>query len=301
MRIIVTFIGCFFLFSGLARGETNEAFELSFPRWASSMRGGSVYNFDADLEGGGSFYINRFVAEAMFGRMWSYDSFLAVSIGGGQDDYHFSEKAFDPWNNINNYRVGLYGQWKVSDKWSLFAAPSVRAYAEAAVDPLDGLTGNFFGGASYTFSDRLSLGPALAITGQIADDTRYYPVLLVNWKISESLSLDTGGGLAATAGPGLALVYEFSKHWKAGITTRYERKRFRLNHEGIAPNGVGEDRNIPIYGTLAYFFYPQGYITAIFGYNAYGKLALYDEQGRYLDEYEYDPSASLGFVASFRF
>jgi hypothetical protein len=177
----------------------------------------------------------------------------------------------------------------------------VRAYAESNVDPLDGLTGAFFGGASYTFNDRLKLGPALGVVGQIEDRLSIFPVILVNWAITENLSLDTGGGLASTAGPGLALVYEFSEHWKAGITGRYERKRFRLNDSGDAPGGVGEDRNVPVYGTLAYFLYPQGYITAIFGYNTYGKLGLFDENGDRVSDIEYEPSASIGFVASFRF
>lgn len=290
-----------FLLSVLAcrlQAHTNQTFELTFPRWASSLRGGSVYNFDADLDDGGSFYINRFFVEGMFGYMWSYDSFLAVSVGGGQDDYHFSEEVpRDPWNNINNYRVGLYGRWALSDKWRLFAAPSVRAYAEETVDPLDGLTGAFFGGVSYTFNDRLTLGPALGMVGQLEDDLRYYPVVLVKWRITEQLTLDTGGGLAATAGPGLALVYQFSNHWKAGVTGRYERKRFRL----LEGDGIGEDRNIPIYGTLAYFLYPQGYVTMILGYNADGKLSLYDAEGGWVGETDYNPSVSIGFVASFRF
>ncbi|MDF7809011.1 hypothetical protein P4E94_16305 [Pontiellaceae bacterium B12219] len=289
------------LFACGVEAQTNKPFEVTFPRWAASLRGGSVFNFDADLDGGGSFTVNRFVVEGMYGRMWSYDSFIALSVGGGQDDYHFSEGVPDYWNNINNYRIGLYSRWRLSDKWVLFAAPSVRAYAEENVDPLDGLTGAFFGGASYKFSDTLTLGPALGVVSQIEDRPSYFPVILVKWRITPQLTLDTGGGLASTAGPGLALVYKFSNHWKAGITGRYERKRFRLAESGVVPGGVGEDRNIPIYGTFAYFFYPQGYITAIFGYNTYGKLGLYDPNGNYVDEFGYAPSVSAGFVASFRF
>jgi hypothetical protein len=289
------------IFAGGTVAETNRTFELTFPRWGSSLRGGSVYNFDADMEGGGSFAVNRFVVQAMFGRMWSYDSFVAVSMGGGQDDYNFSDGVPDYWNNINNYRAGLFCRWGMTDKWSLFASPSVRAYTEENVDPLDGLTGAFFGGASYRFSKRLTLGPAIGIVGQIEDRPSYFPVILVKWGITERLWLDTGGGLAATAGPGLALVYKLSDHWKAGVTGRYERKRFRLDNSGIAPDGVGEDRNVPIYGTLAYFFYPQGYITAIFGYNTHGKLGVFDSNGNYIEDFEYTPSASAGFVASFRF
>lgn len=299
MRIWIISIALMLSIGALA--ETNRAFQMEFPRWASSLRGASVYNFDADLEGGGDFAVNRWFAEAMFGRMWSYDTFLALTFGGGQDDYHFSDTPSDPWNNINNYRLGLYGRWGINDRWAVYASPSLRAYAEAGVPAEDGLTGAFFGGASYVVNDNLKLGPALGIIGQLEDDIRYFPILLINWNITDTLSLDTGGGLAATMGPGLALTQEFSKNWKAGITLRYEKKRYRLDDEGIAPNGIGEDQNIPIYGIISYFLYPQGQVSVIFGYNTYGELSVHDSGGRKLTDESYDSSASLGFVASFRF
>lgn len=284
-----------------AAAETNMSFQLSFPRWASSLRGASVYNFDADLEGGGKFAVNRWFGEVMYGHMWSYDSFLALTFGAGQDDYHFADTPSDPWNNINNYRLGFYGQWGINDRWSVYMSPSVRAYAETGARVDDALTGAFFGGASYVVNDRLKVGPALGVIGQLEDSIRYFPVLLINWSITDTVSLDTGGGLAATMGPGLALTKEFSRNWKAGVTLRYESKRFRLDDDGIEPDGVGEDRNIPVYGILSYFLYPQGQVSTVFGYNAYGELSLHDSSGRKISNYSYDPSVGVGFIASFRF
>jgi hypothetical protein len=287
--------------TGTAVAETNRAFEITFPRWGPSIQAGSVYNFETDMEGGGAFAVNRYFIEAGIARMWSFDRMIAFSAGYGQDDYQFSNLGTQPWNNIDAYRMGLFGRWRVSRGWVLFAGPSVRSYGETGSDLDDSLTGAFFGGASYTFGDRLTLGPGVVVAGQIEDRTQYFPVVLVNWNITENLSLETGGGFAATAGPGLSLVYELSDHWKTALTGRYEKKRFRLNGSGLAENGVGEDRNVPIIGNLTYFFYPAGYVSGIIGYNFAGELSADDSNGNALYQREYDPSLSVGLVASFRF
>jgi len=290
------------LLSGSLYAGTNTSFQVEFPRWAASLRGGSVYNLSSDLSGGGSFSVNRFIIEGMYGYMWDYDTFLALAVGGGQDDYHFSDGFSDPWNNINNYRIGFYGQWRFSEHWKFYAAPQLRAYAEERVNVKDGLTSAIYGGISYILNDRLTVGPGLAVVGQIDDPERYYPFLLVDWYIKDDLLLSTGGGLAATAGPGLSLTYEFTEHWKIGVTGRYERKRFRLDGNNIyAPDGVGEDVNLPVYGMLAWFPYPQGYITLIAGHNTYGELSIEGAGGESLYKERYDPSLSLGFIGSFRF
>ena len=68
----------------------------------------------------------------------------------------------------------------------------------------------------------------------------------------------------------------------------------------FAENGVGEDRNVPVIGNLTYFIYPGGYVSGILGYNFSGKLSADDANGNLLYEKSYNPSPSIGFIASFR-
>ncbi|MDF7825050.1 autotransporter outer membrane beta-barrel domain-containing protein [Pontiellaceae bacterium B12227] len=296
--------GCiaFVLLAVSVYSETNRVPRFSFPRWGPSIKAGSVYDFETDMDGGGSFDVNRYFIEAGIARMWSFDRMIAVSAGFGQDDYQFNNLGTQPWNNIDAYRLGLFARWRLDENWVLFAGPSVRSYSETGTSVGDALTGSFFGGASYRFGDRLTLGPGFVAAGQIEERTQYFPVLLVNWNITERLSLETGGGFAATAGPGLSLIYNLSDRWKAGLSGRYEKKRFRINGEEIrAPNGVGEDRSAPLTGSLTYFFYPAGYVSGIIGYNLYGKLSADDADGNSVYERYYDPTPIVGFIASFRF
>jgi hypothetical protein len=67
---------------------------------------------------------------------------------------------------------------------------------ERGVNLRDGISPAIIDGASYPFSDRLTLGPGVGIVGQPEDDTSYFPVVLIKWKMTDRLSLETGDGWA---------------------------------------------------------------------------------------------------------
>ncbi|MBT8042697.1 MAG: hypothetical protein HKP10_00450 [Kiritimatiellales bacterium] len=291
------------LFISVSAGVlANETPRKGFPRWGQSVRGAAAHEFEADLDKGGALAVDRYFLDAGLSRLWRFDRMISLSAGFGQDDYRFSGLAVEPWGRIDNYRVGLFARWALEEsKWTLFAGPSIRTSVENGADLDDGLTAAFFGGASYKFSDRLTIGPGLGVVGQLEDTPRYFPVVLVNWDITERLSLGTGGGLAATGGPGLTLSYAFSDHWNAGLTGRYESKRFRLNDEGLAPSGVGEQEYVPIIGSLTYILYPGSFFSLIFGYNMSGNLMIDDANGDTVYKSDQENGLSIGLNTSYRF
>ena len=276
---------------------------MEFPRWAPSVRGGALHDFETGMDGGGAFSVDRYYTELGLGRMWRFDRMVSVSYGFGRDDYHFNDlpASGGPWGDIENQRIGLFARWALDDRWTLFAGPSVRAYYETGADPDDGLTAAVFGGASYRFNDRLSLGPGFGVVGQLEDDPSYFPVLVVKWAITDKLDFQTGGGLAATGGPGLALNYRLAKKWKTSVSVRYERKRFRLADDGPFPGGVGEDKNIPVFGSLSYEVYPRGTISAIYGAGFGGNMMVEKSQSINSFNMSYDNLFSFGFAADFKF
>ncbi|VGO22201.1 hypothetical protein SCARR_04283 [Pontiella sulfatireligans] len=269
--------------------------------WSTSVRGGSVYNFETDMDGGGNFSLHRYSVDAGLAYLFKADRMISLSVGYGLDDYDFSGVERQPWNNIENYRVSSFTRWALDEEWSLFAIPSVRSYGEKGSSFDDTLTGAFIGGASYKFSDRLTLGPGFAVAGQIEDDARYFPVLLLDWKITERLSLGTGSGGASSSGPGLTLSYTASKQWIYELSARYERRRFRLDKNNrFAPGGVGEDRNIPITGSITYQLYPGTSLSGIIGSSFGGRLRVEDRSGNKLRSEDYDPAAFAGLILKIR-
>jgi hypothetical protein len=268
--------------------------------WGTSFKGGSVHQFDSELEGLGDFSLHRYYGEAGLAYLFRVDRMIAFSVGYGQDDYNFKDLTTAPWNNVDNFRAGVFSRWAFENKWTSFAAGSVRAYGESDVALSEALTGALFGGASYRFNDGLSLGPGLGVVGQLDDQPMVFPIIVVDWNITEKLNLSTGGGLAATSGPGLSLSYKMTKHWRAGLTGRYENKRFRLSKDGAAPSGVGEDRNIPLLGTLSYVLYPGTQLTGLFGVNFDGRLQAEDAKGNVLYSSDYGNAFTAGLTVQIR-
>lgn len=274
--------------------------------WSFPSRGGYIRQFDTDIDNnGGKFSVDRVFLQGGVTYAIQKRRSVSLSLGYGFDGYDFSgETGFAglrPWKDINTFRIGTPILWGLDDKWTLFVMPSVRFTGESGVNLGDGIQGGFFAGASYRFGDRLTIGPGIGVVTQIEDNASVFPVLLITWKITESLSLDTGRGSGATLGPGLFLNWKASDKWRVAFGGRYEKLRFRLDEEGIAPKGVGEDRSLPILAGVTYRFTPQIQASLVGGVELDGELELNDENGNEIIDEDYDPSGFAGFTLSFRF
>ena len=79
-----------FLTSFSVFAETNSPPRSGPPRgWSTSMSGGSVYNFETDTDGRGSFSLHRYYAEGGLAYLFQADRIVSLSVGYGQDDYNF--------------------------------------------------------------------------------------------------------------------------------------------------------------------------------------------------------------------
>ena len=273
--------------------------------WSASMRGGYVHQFDADIDNGGSFSVNRLFTQGGVTHTSSGGTSISLTFGYGLDDYDFSDDSgvggVRPWEDIHTFRLSVPSRWRVSEKWTGFAVPTLRFTGESGADVSDSLTGGAFAGFSYKFSDRLSIGPGIGVLTQLEDSTNVIPIVVINWKITDTLSLNTGRGIGSSLGPGLTFDWQPSRNWVFSIGGRYERLRFRLADDGAVTNGIGDDRSIPIYGGFAYSFTPMVRISVVGGIGLGGELRLEDEGGKTITEIDHDPTGFLGiaFSASF--
>jgi hypothetical protein len=113
--------------------------------------------------------------------------------------------------------------------------------------------------------------------------------------------LSTGSGIAATQGPGLNLGYAYSDALRIGLEARLERSEFRLDSDGLAPGGVGEDRNIPVVLTLDYAPNPGVSVSGFVGAAFDGELILDDETGARVSKQGYDTAPVAGMAVRLRF
>jgi len=139
------------------------------------------------------------------------------------------------------------------------------------------------------------------VFSELEDSVSIFPILIVDWKITDRLRLETGGGLGATQGPGLDFKYRLSDTWSLGLGGRYESLRFRLDDKGPAPDGVGGDRSFPVYLSVTYSRGRDMQVSAIAGVELDGELRLEDSNGQLITRDNYESAPFLGGTFNFRF
>lgn len=273
--------------------------------WSVFTRGGYVHQMDTDIDNGGSFSVNRFFVQGGPTYVSDKGTSISLAVGYGFDGYNFSGNTGfggrNPWEDIHSLRFSIPLRWKINEQWTGFVSPTIRFTGEKEADFDNALTGGGFAGFSYRYGDRLTIGPGVAVLTQLEDSTRVIPILIINWKITDTLSLNTGRGIGATLGPGLTFDWRPSRAWSFSIGGRYERLRFRLDEEGTVPNGIGDDRSFPIFGGIVYSFTPMVRIGVLGGVEVGGELRLEDENGNTIIKENHDPAGFLGITFSARF
>ena len=275
------------------------------PGWSAFVRGGVVHQFDTNMDNGGSYSATRFNIQAGPQYTWDFKSSMSLGIGYSHDGYDFSGDnglaALDPWEKIHTLRLSLPVRKRFNENWSAFLVPLVCFTGEDGATFEDSLTGGGFVGVAYRFGKRLTIGPGFGVLTQIEDDPSIIPILILDWHITDRLSLGTGRGLGATPGPGLTLNYKADPNWNFQVGGRYERLRFRLDKDGRVPSGIGEDKAFLLFGGLTYSFSRSVDISLVGGVELGGELGIEDNEGNLLNKESYDPGDFLGFTFNWKF
>lgn len=268
--------------------------------WRTSVEGGVIHQLDADLDGGGSYSVTRASIEAGISYATGPRNSFGLSLGYSRDDYSFDGTAglaaSDPWGSINEYRISAPMRMGFDERINAFAIPSLRWSAESGGDLGDGMTAGLIAGANYRVSERLTIGPGFGVFDEIEDSVSAFPILLIDWKITETLSLETGGGLGATRGPGLQIKSTALDDWTIGLGARYETYRFRLDDDGAVADGVGEEKGVLTYLSATYSPNPGVSLSALAGFEVGSKLRLENQTGQAISSDDADPAPFIGLA-----
>ncbi len=270
-----------------------------------SLAGAVVYQFDTGLDQQGSFAVSRWFIQPGVGYAWDRRSSVSVSLGAGESRYGFSGSTDigggKPWRNIRDVRASVPIRFAPTEKIDVIVIPSVRTNAESGAPLNDGRTEGVLAGGAWRFGPDLAIGPGIGWFTELGDGHTAFPILLLDWNITDTLSLSTGRGFAASRGPGLTLTWKVSEQVALGLTGRYETVRFRLDDSGPSPGGIGEDRSLPVIASVAYRPSPAASVVAFAGAGFLGRLRLEDPAGDRIDETDYDPAPVVGITFRARF
>lgn len=270
--------------------------------WRMRLDTGAAHRWQTDIDDGGQVERDTLSMRLAVDKAVAPDLRLGLAAGYGERRYRFDGEtgfgALKPWSNIRELRLSGSLNWTVDERWNLFAMPTIRWFAEEGADLSDGQISGLIAAASYRVNDRLSLGPGFGLFSELEGEVDWFPILAIDWKLTDTLALRTGSGFAATEGPGLVLDWQPLEHWSLLLGARYEKARFRLDDKGVAAGGVGQESAVPVYFGATRHFGRQLRLSLIAGVEFSGELRLEDADGRLIDKTRYDPApfgiATLG-------
>lgn len=269
--------------------------------------GGLVYQGEADIDdaGGGTVQVNRFDAGVAFqSGLTDRLSWLNVFVLG-INDYNFDGGGFsagDPWETILTSRYGTQLAYAIDDHWGVRGGGVVMLSRETDADWGDSFSGGGTAGVDYRHSDTLFVSAGLGVVSQLEDGAKVVPSLAARWLPAEKWTVRVGavpgsGGAAAAA----EVAYQLNEKLELGLGLLYRQRRFRLDDSGPAPDGVGEEKTLPLRLRVGWNFHPQIGLHFVAGVALAGELELDDQNGNSLRKEDYDPAAYLGVRVAGRF
>jgi hypothetical protein len=278
--------------------------EPSPPAAQSSVSVSGLTRPRADLDGGGNFDASAIRASATLGGRVAPRMSAAIGVKYAYEDWHFATPgAFGPvapWNAIQAPSIDLNLSYQWSDKVVLFVAPAVGWTYETGASSGDALSYGAAFGMSYSHSPTLMVGVGAGVFRQI-DQTRVFPLVLVNWQITDQWSLSNPLNAGPTGGPGIELAYAISERWEVGLGAAFRETRFRLRTDGPTPNGIGVEKGVPLFARLTYAPSPRSKIDFFAGAVVGGELRLLDSSGSTISESDFKTAPLLGISASLEF
>ena len=263
-----------------------------------------VYQSSADLDGGGDVQFQGAV----------FRGGIISDLGGGTRagitliydylDYSFSNPtAFDykaPWGVLQRYGVVAPLSFAIGNDWILGASPSFEWFKENGASSADSFTWGATFSASRRFENGNMLGLGVAVFDRL-EETLVFPFLTIDWRLGDRLRLVNPLASGPTGPAGLELDYEFDSDWTAGLGAAWRSLRFRLSESGPTPNGIGEERGMPVFLRVTRRFGYQAALHLYGGVVMNGQLRVEDPTGRALREVDRDTAPLFGatFVARF--
>jgi hypothetical protein len=269
--------------------ETHE-FDVTNPsgqEFKFVLVGGGEYQFAADIDSGGDFSLGRFGAGIDV-----YD-FQGGSLGVGA--------GVEPWKDIHNFNFDMLFNWKTGQDWSVFFGGTVQSSRESGADFGESLIYGGSGGFTVKASRDLTIGGGVAVLSQLDDNARIIPIFVLDWAITNDMSLRTTSAAAVSNRNGLELVWDVSRDWELAVGAAYEFSRFRLDDGGPVPAGVGENTSTPLWFRARYMPSKTISIDMLAGFTLGGELQMDDFNGITQVKSDYNTGFFLGAFASFRF
>ncbi len=262
-----------------------------------------VHLGNADLDGGGDYSEFGAVVRAGVTRSIGGTNLAGVTFTYDYADYSFSDPvAFGgvaPWDVVRRYGVAVPLAFGFAERWVLGVIPSVDWFRENGADEGESISWGGIVSVTRFFERGNRLGLGLGVFERI-EKTSVYPLLLVDWQLDDRWRVVNPLPAGPTGPAGLEVDYRFDSGWRLGVGAAWRTKRFRLSEAGPVPNGIGEERGMPVFLRATRDFGARMSLNLYAGVVTSGELRVENPNGNALREVDVDPAPLLGLTFSAR-
>lgn len=232
---------------------------------------------------------------------------LALDLGGNyrydQYDFESGSRLGDAWDSVHTLSLRARFDWRLDTDWTVFGGPIFLQAREDSIEwDIDFDENSLFGGfvgVSNRVDDTLLIGGGFAIIDQYQTRARFVPIFILDWAITSDLRLST---LTASSEEqqGIELIFDLDRNKQIAAGLGYRRSRFRLDGSGVAPDGVGEVKGLPMWGRFTIDLTPNASLTFRVGAVFDGNIELELGNGASTDT-DRDTAGLIGVSGRIRF
>jgi hypothetical protein len=273
-------------------------------RWQPFVSIAPVYEGEADLDRGGD--VSSWRAILRLGATGAVAPGVTAGVSFNYDysDYSFSNPAAfggnAPWGVVQRYGVSVPLAFALRDNWSIGVTPSFDWHRENGADSGEALSWGAILSATKLYEGGNRLGLGVGVYDRI-DDTSAFPFIIVNWRLGDRWRLINPLPAGPAGGAGLELDYLFDSGWSLGLGGTWRTYRFRLSETGPVPNGIGEERGVPVFLRATREFGRGMTLNLYAGVVLAGELRVEDASGNRLRSDDYGTAPLISAVFSARF
>jgi hypothetical protein len=274
------------------------------PPWTRFASVTPLYQSDADIDRGGSIGVTGAIVRVGAAGTVGPATFAGVTLSYDYFDYRFSNPvAFGgaaPWNSVERIGFSVPINHQLADGWAITFVPSFDWFGERGAAGSESLAWGAVFAASKTFADGRRLGLGLGAFDRF-EETTVFPYVVVDWPLTPRLKITNPAAAGPTGPAGLELRYRTDGGWDLGAGGAYRSTRFRLSASGPVPNGVGEERGLPLFLRASRDLAPGTSLSVYAGAIVAGSLRLEDSNGNKLAGEDFGTAPFVAATLSFRF
>ncbi len=263
-----------------------------------------VHQFDTDLDQGGDFRWSAAIASGAVTRQFTPQFSAGLALRYDYEDWKFSRPAAfggaAPWNSLNAPSIGVDFSYTIGSDYTLGVTPEVGWSYESGAKTSDALIYGALLTATKVFSPNLVLGLGAGVFRKI-DETKVIPFAIVRWQINERWRLGNPFPAGPAGGAGLELVYAPDDRWEFAAGGTKRSTRFRLDSDGMAPGGIGDNRAYPLFARVTRNIDTKSNVDFYAGIAVGGRLRVIDTHGVTVAKDDYATAPFVGLTLTHRF